>query len=235
MPLYTNTEHVTALSGVKPHLDLYDLINSDFTNNIDDMQDAYFELKGFSGDTNQIKTFMEQLKQMKAVPTPLEGGVEAKQLEIPVEARSTYLQILEHNIYKDSMSVDVSKISGGSVTNVVIKAMFTDLDLKADKFESEIRKFLYNHIDFINANDNKSFVPDFKFERSTVMNKAETTETVIKLTGILSDETIMELLPYDIDYEQEKERLDAQNEVYLNQFPEEEEEAEEVTDDAEDS
>lgn len=235
IPLYNNKERVSDLYGVKPHIDIYDLINSDFANNIDDMQDAYFELKGFSGDTNQIKTFMEQLKQMKAVPTPLEGGVEAKQLEIPVEARSTYLQILEHNIYKDSMSVDVSKISGGSVTNVVIKAMFTDLDLKADKFESEIRKFLYNLIDFINANDNKSFVPDFKFERSTVMNKAETTETVIKLTGILSDETIMELLPYDIDYEQEKERLDAQNEVYLNQFPEEEEEAEEVTDDAEDS
>ena len=228
IPLYNNKERVSDLYGVKPHIDIYDLINSDFANNIDDMQDAYFELKGFSGDTNQIKTFMEQLKQMKAVPTPMEGGVEAKQLEIPVEARSTYLQILEHNIYKDSMSVDVSKISGGSVTNVVIKAMFTDLDLKADQFESETRKFLYNLLDFINENDSKNFDREFSFERSMIMNKSEVTENVIKLIGILSDETIRELLPFDIDLDKEKERLEEQNAISYEPF-------EEVSEDAEDS
>lgn len=228
IPLHNNKERVSDLYGVKPHIDIYDLINSDFANNIDDMQDAYFELKGFSGDTKQIKTFMEQLKQMKAVPTPLEGGVEAKQLEIPVEARSTYLQILEHNIYKDSMSVDVSKISGGSITNVVINAMFTDLDLKTDQFESEISKFLYDLIDFINENDSKKFDKQFTFDRSMIMNRTEESDILLKFASYLSQETIREQLPFDIDLKEEKKRLEEEDSISYEPF-------EEVSEDAEDS
>jgi len=217
IPLYNNKERISDLYPIKQHIDVYDLINSDFANNIDDMQDAFFELKGFDGDSTKLAEFVQQLKQIKSVPTPAEGGITPHQLQVPVKARSTFLELLEHNIYKDSMSVDVSKISGSSITNVVIKAMFTDLDLKADQFESEMRKFMYQLIDFINANDSKTFDKEFKFERSTIMNRAEMTKSITKLNGILSQETIRELLPYDIDLDEEKKRLEDEQGAYLSE------------------
>jgi SPP1 family phage portal protein len=207
VPLYNNKERISDLYRIKPLIDVYDIINSDFANNIDDMQDAFFTLKGFTGDTKHLGEFMKQLKQLKVVPVGDDGEVNAQQLTIPVEARKTFLDILRKDIYESSMAVDLSQISGGSITNVLIKAMFTDLELKTDKFENELRKFIFQLLDFINANDNQSFTDQMTFDRSKLMNEAENIEMLMKLQGLLSQQTLRELLPYDIDLVQELERI----------------------------
>jgi hypothetical protein len=175
------------------------------------MQDAFFTLKGFTGDTKHLGEFMKQLKMYKAVPVGDDGEVTAQQLTIPVEARKTFLDILRKDIYESSMSVDMSQLSGGSITNVYIKAMFTDLELKVDEFENEVRKFIFHLLTFINENDNKNFTDQMTFDRSKLMNEIENIEILMKLQGILSLQTIRELLPYDIDLAQESERIRAES------------------------
>ena len=211
IPLYNNRERLSDLFRIKPLIDVYDIINSDFANNIDDMQDAFFTLKGFTGDTKHLGEFMKQLKMYKAVPVGDDGEVTAQQLTIPVEARKTFLDILRKDIYESSMSVDMSQLSGGSITNVYIKAMFTDLELKVDEFENEVRKFIFHLLTFINENDNKNFTDQMTFDRSKLMNEIENIEILMKLQGILSLQTIRELLPYDIDLAQESERIRAES------------------------
>lgn len=217
-PLYNNREHTSDLYPIKQLIDTYDIINSDFANNIDDMQDAFFTLKGYAGDTKNLAEFMRQLKKYKAVPVGEDGEVEANQLEIPTEARKVFLERLEKDIYKFAMAVDLTSINGGSgITNVYIKAMFSDLDLKCNEFENEIRKYIKAILDFINEQMGTAYTDEFTFDRSIIMNKQETVDTLIKLVGLLSDETVRELLPFDIDLEQEKTRLvDQEDEV---QFP----------------
>jgi len=207
VPLYNNKERISDLYRIKPLIDVYDIINSDFANNIDDMQDAFFTLKGFTGDTKHLASFMKQLKQLKVVPVGDDGEVNAQQLTIPVEARKTFLDILRKDIYESSMAVDLSQVSGGSITNVFIKAMFTDLELKTDEFENEVRKFIFGLLDFINVNDGQNFTDQMTFDRSKLMNEVEKNNMLIKLQGILSLQTIRELLPYDIDLTQELARI----------------------------
>lgn len=207
IPLYNNREHLSDLYNIKAFIDVYDVIMSDFANNIDDMQDAFFTLKGYTGDTQHLGEFMRQLKQFKAVPVSEDGDVTSHQLNIPTEARSTLIDLLERAIYRYSMAVDLSKIQGGSLTNVLIKAMFADLDLKCNQFESELRKFIKKLITFINENDNKSFSYDCSFVREMIVNTSETVENVIKMSGLVSDKTRREILPYDIDIDQEEERM----------------------------
>lgn len=207
VPLYNNKERISDLYRIKPLIDVYDIINSDFANNIDDMQDAFFTLKGFTGDTKHLASFMKQLKQLKVVPVGDDGEVNAQQLTIPVEARKTFLDILRKDIYESSMAVDLSQVNGGSITNVFIKAMFTDLELKTDEFENEVRKFIFGLLDFINVNDGQSFTDKMTFDRSKLMNEVENIDMLIKLQGILSLQTIRELLPYDIDLTQELARI----------------------------
>lgn len=206
-PLWNNKEKLSDLFNIKQLIDTYDIINSDFANNIDDMQDAYFTLKGYSGEGKNLGEFMRQLKMYKAVPISEDGDLQANQLQIPTEARQVFLTRLEKDIYKFAMAVDLSNFQGGSITNVYIKSMFADLDLKCDQFESEVRKFIYKIIDFINMVDNKNFTKDVHFERSMIVNRQEIIDGIVKLSGILSQQTIMELLPYEIDMDQEKERL----------------------------
>ena len=212
IPLYNNAERVTDLKRIKALIDIYDVTASDYANNIDDMQDAFFTLKGFSGDISELQKFMAQLKATKAAGVPSDGELGAHQLQVPVEAREAFLNRVDKDIFKFGMGVDTSNLSGGSITNEVIKAMFANLDLKCDQFESEFRKFMRRLIGFINANDNKSLVGDFILTRTMIVNAKDVTESVTKLAGILSTETIIDLIPYDIDTEEELERIAAERE-----------------------
>lgn len=212
IPLFNNREHLSDLYPIKGFIDTYDIINSDFANNIDDMQDAFFTLKGYSGNSEDLATFMRELKSIKAVPVSDDGDIKAHQLTIPTEARKVFLELLQKDIYKFAMAVDLTGMNGGSgITNVYIKAMFADLDLKCDEFESQIRKFIGKIIDVINEFDSKNFTKEMNFERSMIMNRQEAIESLSKLQGVLSNVTIRELLPYDIDEDQEQERLNNEN------------------------
>jgi SPP1 family phage portal protein len=211
IPLFNNRDHKSDLYNIKSLIDVYDLIMSDFANNIDDFQDAFFTLKGHSGDPKDLAEFMRQLKLIKAVPVAEDGDVGINQLEVPVLARQTFLDLLTKDIYKFAMGVDLSNIQGGSLTNVYIKSMYSDLDLKCNMFENEVRKFIYKVIDFINAHDGKSFTQDFNFTRSMIVNRSEMIDDVLKLAGIISRETIRELIPFEVDGDQEKERLAEEN------------------------
>lgn len=205
--LKNNPEELSDLFPIKALIDVYDIIYSDFANNIDDMQDAFLTLKGYSGDSKNIQEFMKQLKQLKAIPVGEDGDVGVNQLQIPVEARDVFLKLLRQEIYDTAMAVDVKNIGGGSLTNVHIKAMFADLDMKANKFESEVRKFIYRVIDFIDSTDGVKIAKEITFNRSIIMNRNEYIESVVKLMGILSQRTILELLPFDIDVDEEFKRL----------------------------
>lgn len=210
IPLYNNRERLSDLVPIKEYIDSYDVVMSDFANNIDDMQDAYFTLKGYTGDIGNLNEFMRQLKQIKAVPISADGDITANQLQIPTEARSVMLDRTEKEIYKTAMALNVSDLKGGSITNVVIKAMLIDLDLKCDQFEWQIRKFMTKLIDFINFVEGTSYTDQIYLDRSFIMNRSEQIDDILKTRGIYSDQTIMEKLPFDVDIDQELERIEAE-------------------------
>lgn len=207
IPLFPNHEKLSDLVRIKALIDTYDIINSDFANNIDDMQDAFFTLKGYSANIEDLAEFMKQLKQLKVVPIDQDGSVEKHELNIPVEARKEFLDRLDKDIFKFSMSVDTTQMAGGSLTNVAIKSMYADLDLKADQFETEIRAFIKRLAQFLNSaiglNMDETML---KLDRTMITNVDERLEKLTKLFGFLTDETILELLPLDIDIEKELER-----------------------------
>ena len=218
IPLLNNREMISDLYRIKNDIDIYDCTKSDFANNVDDFQEAFITFKGYTGDMKHAEKLLRQIKQAKTIPISKDGAVDIKQLEIPTNARETLLDRLKKDIYQDAMAVDTSILSGGSITNVVIQAMFADLDLKADQFENEVVKFLYKLVEFINGVDSKQYDHTAKFDRSLIMNRTEEAETILKMQGTtISSQTTRELLPYEIDEEQEKERLkEEQGEITLN-------------------
>lgn len=208
IPLYNNRNKISDLFPIKPAIDVRDIVNSDFANNIDDMQDAFYTLKGYSGNAEDLIDFMRELKASKAIPIAENGDVGVHQLQVPVEARKEFLDRIDKDIYKTAMAVDFETMLKGDSTNVGIMAAMTNLDLKADKFETEIRRFLKKLISAINLVDNKTFSYDATFERSMIMNKEAYVEKLVLVADRISRETFLKLLPYDINVEEELQKMD---------------------------
>ncbi|MFO7940936.1 MAG: phage portal protein, partial [Bacteroidales bacterium] len=166
------------LDKVKSLIDIYDIIESDFACNIDDMQDAFFTLKGYSGDAETAFEFLQELKATKAIPINETGDVGVHQLQIPTEAREKLLDRLNIEIFTTGMGVDTAKLSGGSLTNVHIKAMFSNLDLKCDGLEEEIREFIYKLMEFINIERGIEMPFNYSFNRALIINKEDLTDSI---------------------------------------------------------
>lgn len=197
---YSNSD----LKDIKALIDIYDIISSDFANNIDDMQDAFFIIKNFGGES--LSQFMSDLKQYKSIQVGDDGSVSAEQLEIPTEARKVFIEQLSKDIFKFAMAVDTTAISGGSITNVVIKAMFANLDLKCDKFEMEITDYLNAMLEAINLYYSTSLASDYTFDRSMIVNRTEVLTELPKQTD-LSIRTRLEANPLVQDADEEIKRL----------------------------
>lgn len=208
------------LYPIKPLIDVYDIVNSDFANNIDDMQDAFYTLKNYNGEN--LQEFMHDLKQIKAVPVGEDGEVEAHQLQIPTEARKEFLDLTDKNIYKFAMAVDTDKLVSSSLTNVAINASFANLDLKADKFEQQITSFINKLIAFISNYENKTYNPKFTLERSMIINKIELSTLANESKGVISERTRLSNDPRVTDVDLELKQIEQERQVI--EIPEDTEE-----------
>lgn len=203
--LRNNKEENSDLKNIKPFIDIYDVINSDFANNIDDMQDAFFIIKNYGGENMQ--EFLMQLKELKAVPVGEDGDVTSHQLHIPVEARQTFLQITDENIYKYAMGVDTNALAGGSLTNVVIKSRYANLMMKVSSFKRQVIKFLDGVTEYYNlyasAFSKSNIKPEFDFTISMIFNESEILEANAKQLGAISEHTRLTNHPWVYDAEKE--------------------------------
>lgn len=211
IPLYSNELKANSLTkALKSKIDLYDIVMSDFGNNLEDNNDVYWILKNYQGQ--DIGEFLADLKYYKAVHIAGDGSADAKQLDVPYQARQVALDILRKEIFNSAMALDTSVLSGGSLTNVAIKANMTDLDLKTDLFENEALEtcdaIIRLYIEF-----DSSVKTDYElaFIRRTIVNDTETVDNIQKFRMDISQETALELNPYIEDVEREMKRLEEES------------------------
>lgn len=200
--LFNNDEWLSDLQPIKSHIDVYDIVDSDFANNIIDFQDIYHTLKNYQGQ--DLAEFNQQLKILKTVPIGEDGEFTTHMAEVPVVAKQTYLGMKRKDIYEFAMAVDLKEIAAGNSTVVAIQSMFENLNMKAADFEQELQDFWRTFIklvNFFNAALNINIVLDNKilFDKSMLMNEKEIiekqklqVETASLLMGVLDDETLIE-------------------------------------------
>ena len=154
-------------------------------------------------------------------------------MDIPYQARLTKLQLDETNIYRFGMGFNSAQIGDGNITNVVIKSRYALLDLKCDKLEKNLKKFLREMIQVVLDDVNKRNGTDyqqkdvyFDFEREIITNasdnasiektEADTRQVEINillgLASVLDSETVIKLIceQLDIDYNDIKDKLPRQ-------------------------
>ena len=229
--LDNNRKQQSGLKPIKSLIDDYDLMACGLSNNIQDSAEAYFVVSGFQGDN--LDELIQNVKVKKHIGVDVGGGVDVKTVEIPYQARATKLALDETNIYRFGMGFNSAQIGDGNITNVVIKSRYALLDLKCDKLEKNLKKFLREMVQVVLDDVNNRMSTDyqqkdvyFEFEREVITNasdnasikkieadtKAVEINLLMGLAQVIDQETVIQLIceQLDIDYNDIKDKLPKQ-------------------------
>lgn len=217
-----NISQKSDLVPVKTYIDCYDKLVSDFANSIEEVQDSIIKLVNYGGMSDKLDEFMQYLKRYKVLPLDDNGNAEFMTMDIPVEAKKTLIGILKENIYKFGQGVDVDLSGAGNITNIVIKSRFAGLDLKCNKFEKEIKKFIKRLCKFLNSTNLVSIqnINNFNivFNRNIIINDSEKVDMCNKSVGVISNKTILQNHPFVTDYNEELESLEEEKQAMEEVF-----------------
>ena len=228
-----NEEKMTDLEPIKPLIDAYDLINSNFVNTVEDLKEIIWLINGYGSE--DLLSLIENLKVNGVARTnDMAGKIDAKLLSIPYEARQALLKGLKELIYEFGRAVDTSNkdLIGQAPSGVSLEFLYTDLDMKADDSIGGLTSAIYEMLWYV-LQDLKmqGKIPkeinefDFKieFNKSRIFNETEKVNTLNNDT-ILSTKTKLEKHPYcdDVDTElqriqdEQKQKLKMQQEMFAN-------------------
>jgi SPP1 family phage portal protein len=236
--LDNNRKQLSDLEPIKTLIDDYDLMACGLSNNLQDLTEGYFVVKGYPGES--MEELSTNLKAKKIVGVGEDGDVDVRTVTIPYEARRTKMEIDEKNIYRFGMGFNSAQVGDGNVTNIVIKSRYALLDLKCNKFETNLRRLLNKVVkvvlDEINTLNKTAYsIKDvyYEFEREVMTNATDNAmieqtyattrqievNTLLNLAASIDNETIVRNICnlMEWDYEEIKDRL-PKDETDLREF-----------------
>lgn len=231
--LDNNRKQISGLKPVKDLIDDYDLMQCGLSNNIQDFDTPLYAVKGFQGD--DLGELQQNLKVKKIIGVGEDGGIEAKTIDIPYQARKTKADEDKEGIYHFGMGFDPTKVGDGNVTNVVIRSRYTLLDMKAGKLQTRLKRFLKGIIqvvlDEINAKNKTDYTySDIKIDFAPVIptNEAENIQnakveaetertrlgSIMDVAAYIGDEQALKAIcnVMDWDFDELKDQLEKLNE-----------------------
>ena len=223
-------------AALKQKLDLWDIVMSDFGNNLEDSRDLYWVLTNYGGQ--DIGEFLAEYKQYKVIQTDSEGSAEAKTIEVPWQAREVLLNMLKKEIFQSAMALDTEELSGSNLTNVAIKSIMANLDLKTDDFEIQALNCLYDIIGlYLEYRGGNAEDVEIELERRTIINDAEVVDLIYTMREDIDQRTALEknplITPKEVDEimkrtEEEKSLFELEQEEEEDQTPPQKEETQGV-------
>lgn len=185
VPFMNNDIMKSELCGKRNTIDALDLSTSGMVNNVDEGNLIYWVLNNASGmDDLDDQKFLERLKTTHVVHT--DDGVDAQphSIESPFDGTQNTIDTLQKRLYQDFQCFDSSAVSAGQQTATAIKASYVPLDLKVDKYETQVTKFINGILALAGIYDEPSYT------RNKLINSQEEMQTLMTAAPYLDDEYI---------------------------------------------
>lgn len=208
---------------------LQDAYNELLSAEVDDFQsfaDAYLVLKGMMGtdpeDLADMKRNRALLLDSDADASYLTKNISDTQIE-------NMLANINDSIHKIANSPDFNDEKLLAQSGIAMRYKLVGFENASSAIEAEMRKALQRRIELIcaiaNLKGSESVWRDVKitFTRNLPTNLTETAQVVNSLRGLVSDQTLLSLLPFITDTQAEMDRLaeekQANYSLYSNSFP----------------
>lgn len=216
IPFKNNDYELPDLQFVKTLIDNYDLTRSDIANELEDVKNVIYALRGYGGES--LSEFMRDLAYYRAVKLDDDGGVDTLETTINIEAAKEHYQQLKKDIYTFGQGVDKSSDQlGNSPSGIALKFMYSGLDLKCNAMEDNFKWSFEQLIYFVNKylETTKQKVSDKEitivFNRNIAINESTTITDCQNSKGVISDKTIIANHPWVEDIEEELKQIEEEN------------------------
>lgn len=229
-----NRKRVSSLYVIKDLIDDYDLMACGLSNNLQDVAEGIYVVKGWQGEN--LDELTRNVKVKKQVAVGEGGDLDIKTIQVPYQARVAKMEQDEKNIYRFGMGLNTSLIGEGNATNYILKSRYALLDMKCNKLEAQLKKLMKKILkivlDEINERLDKNYtMRDVKveFKREVMTNEVENAQielvevqkeqvqinTLLALAQTLDKETLVKRIcdVLDIDYDKVKIPPTAEEEV----------------------
>ena len=211
-PYFNNDEGQGDFELVISEIDAYDSFESDSVNEADYFADSYLVLSGMEGTTSED---VADMKTNRVLIFP-EGG---QGTWLTKDVNDTWIENekkrLDQDIHKFSFCPPMTDEEFASnASGVAMKYKLMGLENKVGVKETEFEKGLRRRIELIygvmrKVNGEMDYLDiNIVFTRNLPADLTESVDTVIKLDGVVSDETRLALLPMDIDPAEELEKVE---------------------------
>ena len=226
--LDNNKKRTSDLFVIKDIIDDYDLMACGLSNNLQDVAEGIYVVKGWDGQN--LDELTHNIRVKKQVGVGEGGDLDIKTINVPYQARIVKMAEDEKNIYRFGMGFNTAQMGDGNVTNVVIRSRYALLDLKCNKLEMQLKRLMKKIIkiviDEINRENDSEYSENdvyVEFKREIMTNaldnaqmeqiKAQTAQveiaTLLSVAQTLDNETVVKEIcnVLDIKYDDIKAKL----------------------------
>lgn len=200
-------------------LSLQDAVNELLSSEIDDYSafcDAYLTLTGVDADAEDLAA----MKQNRVLILP-EGASANWLTKSANDAQvENILKRIHESIYRISQCVDFSleNVGGGVSSGIAIRYRLTGMENRSATIEGLMKKALQRRVEIITGIASLKLGEDvfrdiqIEFQRNIPTDNAELVNTVNALKGIVSDATLLSMIPMVSDVNAELEAVKKQKE-----------------------
>jgi len=222
-----NEDEIPLISLLKSLIDDYEKKKSDNSNNLEDLPNSIYKLKGYDG--TDLGEFRRNLSLFRAIKVSAEDGadVDTLNIDIETEAYKLHMDMTRNDIYEfgrgvDSQSDEFSTAPSGEA----LKFLYEDLNLDANDIENEFQAaleqllwFVNSHIENTTGTDFSNETVEFIFNRDMVTNESDIIVDAKNSVGIISNETIVANHPWVTNLKEELKRLKTEEAANLEEDP----------------
>ena len=216
-----NNDRVSIFDQIMTLQDAYNKLLSAEVDDFESFADAYLVLKGMMGtdpaDLADMKRNRALLLDNDAEASYLTKNISDTQIQ-------NMLNNINDNIHKIANSPDFNSDKFMAQTGIAMRFKLVQFENASSAIEAEMRKALQRRIELICAignikGDNLSF-DDVKitFTRNLPTNLTETAQVVNSLRGLVSDQTLLSLLPFVEDSQAELDRINQQKQMNMDMY-----------------
>lgn len=229
IPLKYNEAETPLLRRVKSLQDGINAMLSDFENNMqEDCRNTILVIKNYDGQ--DLGEFRRNLAAYGAVKVRYDGdtkgGVETLEVKVNAENYKVILELFKKALIENAMGFDAKddRLSGNP-NQMNIQSMYSDIDLDANDWETELQAAFADILWFVNVYLANTGQGDFFgeevniiFNRDMLMDESSIIANCRQSVGILSDETIIGQHPWVDDVQQELARLKKQQQEQAAEY-----------------
>lgn len=195
-------------------IDAYDNAQSNIANDFEYFSDAYLVLKNLSGTRPED---IEKMREDRALLIDNDGDAKWLLKDVQDSAHENYKTRLQEDIHRFSQTPNLTDESfAGNSSGVALSYKLLGLEWNCAIKERKFKRGLQRRIELIcNIMNLKGKNWDWReigiqFTRNLPQNELEAVQIVNMLKGIISDQTLMSIVPYVDDPHEELERIEQQ-------------------------